>query len=38
MKRAYLIIGFLVLNIIVFAQPIIPSISNNKIHIGDQFT
>lgn len=38
MKRLSIIISLLVLNIIVFAQPIIPSISNTKIYIGDQFT
>ncbi|MFA7082105.1 MAG: hypothetical protein WC135_05770 [Bacteroidales bacterium] len=38
MKKLTLIISLLILNIIVFAQPTIPNISNNKIQIGDQFT
>lgn len=37
MKRISLIIGLLLLNIISYSQPTIPSISKTKILIGDQF-
>lgn len=38
MKKLSLIISLLIINIVVFAQPTIPSISNTKIYIGDQLT